>query len=189
MTKSLVRVAALVLLILAASAPHALAQSYISPFLGFNFGGDSNCQSASACEDTMSNYGVALGSGAFIAFEEELFVARDFFGKDPSAATNVLTLMSNLVAGPRLGVVRPYVILGFGFIRTRSTLRLSDFASGDTTLGWTVGGGLELSKGHVGVRADVRRVRGLQALNIPGLPVSGSSLDFNRASVGLLLRF
>ena len=51
----------------------ARADGFISPFIGFNFGGDSsNCASLTNCEDKRTCFGVSLGTvrGVF-GFEED----------------------------------------------------------------------------------------------------------------------
>lgn len=170
-------------------APSAHAQGYISAFLGNNFGGDAGCQSATSCESPASNLGVALGRGNVVVFEEELLYARDFFGKSATQSTNLITLSSNIVVGPRIGYVRPYGLIGLGFMKARAKLSASQLTSSDTNLDWNLGAGLEVAGKHLGVRGDIRQVHALQNITLPGLPISGLKLDFNRASAGIILRF
>ncbi len=179
----------LALFLLVASSPAARAQCYISGFIGNNFGGDSGCQSATSCESPASNLGLALGRGNVVVFEEEFLYARDFFGKSATQSTNLITLTSNIVVAPRIGYVRPYGLIGLGFMKARATLSASQLTSSDTNLDWNLGGGIEVSGKHLGVRGDVRQVHALQNVTLPGLPISGLKLDFNRASAGIILRF
>ncbi len=177
-------------LVLAGVPSAARAQGYIAPFLGVNFGGDAGCPTLSDCDDKSYDMGVAIGSaGALLGFEEEFAYAKHFFGEDPAQSTSVLTLMSNLVVGPRIGIVRPYGLIGIGIIKTRVELTLSDFVESDTNLGWNVGGGLEISGRHVGVRGDVRYFHGFQDVDVPFLPDSSLALDYGRAAAALVLRF
>lgn len=173
------------------AATSAAAQPYITPFVGVSFGGDAACRTT-ACEYNTSNVGVGLGtSGAFAGFEQEFAYVRSFW-KDTQQQTNVLTLMSNLVIGPRVGSLHPYVVAGAGLIKTRVDLTLTGLATSDTSLGWNIGGGLEISGAHLGVRVDLRRLHALQNLEdlpLPLLPVTDLKLDFNRASAGIVLRF
>src|SRR3954467_7200128 len=88
-----------------AAAP-ARAQGFISPYAGYNFGGDSaNCVSLQNCDEKRLNLGVSFGTthGIF-GFEEDIAYARDFFGRTPGGNNAVLTVMSNLMivvpAGP-----------------------------------------------------------------------------------------
>jgi hypothetical protein len=185
-----VAVVAFTALLLVASASTAHAQAYISPFVGFNFGGDSGCQAATACEDRATNFGVALGrSSVLLGVEEEFAYARDFFGKDPTQATSVFTAMSNLLVAPRIGLARPYGLIGIGIIKTRVSATIEDLATSDTSLGWNIGGGFEVGGAHLGVRGDVRYFHGFTDVPLPLLPVTELKLDFGRASAGLVLRF
>lgn len=176
-------------LLLAGWTSVASAQSYLSPFLGYNYGGDAGCQTTTGCESPASNLGIALGRGDAVGFEEELLYARDFFGKSASQSTNLLTLMSNVVVGPRIGFVRPYGLIGAGVMKARVRLNVNDLVNSDTSLAWNLGAGLEIGSRHLRVRGDIRQVRSLGHINIPILPVGGLALSFNRASAGLVLSF
>lgn len=167
----------------------ASAQSYVSPFLGYNYGGDAGCQTALGCESPASNLGIALGRGRVVGFEEELLYARDFFGKSAAQSTNLLTLMSNVVVGPRVGYLRPYGVIGIGVIKARVRLNVDDLVNSDTSLAWNLGAGLEAGGRHLRVRGDIRRVHSLGNVDIPILPIGGLKLSFNRASAGLVLAF
>lgn len=177
------------------AAPFASAQSrgrtprYISPFMGWHYGGDAICQTATECDDKTSDLGVVLGSGAGVAFEEEFLYARRFFGDDPNVASSVVTAMSNIVVGPRIGFIRPYGLIGAGLIKARVKLKLEDLAEGDTGLGWNIGGGVEVGSARLGLRADIRRMHSMKDLDLPLLPVNGLKLDFSRASFGLVFRY
>lgn len=165
------------------------APRYISPFMGFHYGGDAICQTVSGCDDKTSDLGVAFGSGAGVAFEEEFLYARRFFGDDPNLKSSVITVMSNIVVGPRIGVIRPYGLIGAGLIKARVKLTLQDLAEGDTSIGWNIGAGVELGSARIGVRADIRQMHSWKDIDLPLLPVSGFKLDFSRASFGLVLRY
>jgi opacity protein-like surface antigen len=168
----------------------AHAQGYIAPFLGVNFGGDAGCQTLSDCEDKSYNLGVAVGTAnVLFGFEEEFAYAKHFFGDDPLQSTSVLTAMSNFVVGPHIGMVRPYGLIGLGIIKTRVELTLSDIVDSDTSLGWNVGGGLEISGAHIGIRGDVRYFHGFQNLDLPIVSPAELKLDFGRAAAGVVLRF
>src|SRR5262245_11852880 len=72
----------------------AAAQGFVSPFLGFDYGGDSGCPTASNCENKHSNLGISGGKlGALAGAEVEFGYARDFFGDTPGVDSSVLTLM------------------------------------------------------------------------------------------------
>ena len=176
--------------LLAPSSAHA--QGYISPFIGFDYGGDSGCPTASDCEDRNSNIGVAFGTmGAVFGVEAELGYARDFFGESPEQSSNVLTFMSNLMIGPRIGPVRPYVIGGLGLIKTHVELTAPSLLETDNnSFGWNFGGGVMVMFGqHVGVRGDLRRFSSFQERSILGFSLSNEKLSFQRAAAALVLAF
>lgn len=177
---------------LAAIPAPAYAQGFISPFVGFDFGGDSGCQTAADCEDKNSNIGVAFGTmGDVVGFEAELGYARDFFGETPGTASNVLTFMSNLMIGPRIGPVRPYVVGGLGLVKTRVELTgPALLETSNNSFGWDMGGGVMVLFGeHVGVRGDLRWFATFEDLSFLGFTFSDEKLNFQRAAAALVLAF
>ena len=189
---SSVTLSTLILCAIVAAPRDAHAQGVVSPFLGFDFGGDSGGPTASDCEDKNSNIGVAFGQlGDVAGFEAELGYARDFFGEAPGVSSNVLTFMTNLMVGPRIGAVRPYLLGGIGLFKTHV-----EFTSGglletnNNSFGWDFGGGLIVMFGdRVGVRGDLRRFSTFQERSILGFDISNERLGFNRAAAALMLTF
>ena len=170
----------------------AQAQGFISPFIGVDFGGDSGCRTAADCDDRNSNIGVAGGTlGALFGFEAELGYARDFFGETPGTRSNVLTFMTNLMIGPRIGPVRPYVVGGVGLIKTRVELTAPALLdTSNNSFGWDMGGGVMVLFGeHIGVRGDLRWFATFADRAILGFPLSNEKLNFQRASAALVLAF
>jgi hypothetical protein len=170
--------------------PSAHAQGFISPYAGFNFGGDSaNCVSLQNCEDKRLNLGVSLGTThGILGFEEDIAYARDFFGKTPGVSNSVLTVMSNLMLVVPAGPIRPYAIMGVGLIRPHASLDASNLSFDQNALGYDIGGGINLFLGHtVALRGDVRHLHTLQDVTL-GL-FSNDQLDFWRGSAGLTFRF
>src|SRR3954470_24569304 len=101
------------------SGRRANAQGFISPFVGYNFGGDSGCAEITNCEDRHVNWGVALGAlGNIVGFEAEFAHTSDFFGATSSQSTSVLTFMGNFMLAPKIGPVQPYGLAGIGLMRT-----------------------------------------------------------------------
>jgi len=172
------------------SAP-ASAQGFVSPFIGFNYGGDSGCASATNCEDKHSNLGVSGGKlGAIGGGEFEFGYARDFFGKTPGVDTSVLTLMGNVIVGPKLGFIRPFLLGGIGLIKSHIELDTGSLLDSSNNFGWDIGGGVMIMFGdHVGVRGDVRRFKSFQDMDVLGFSLSDEKLTFNRATAGLVLAF
>lgn len=175
-----------------ASASLARAQGFISPFIGYDFSGDSGCPELRGCEDKKLNAGVSVGSlGSILGFELELGYAKNFFGEAPGFSSSVLTLMGNMMLGPRIGPVQPYAVGGIGLIKSHVELTpLTVLTTDNNDAGWDLGGGLIVMAGpHVGVRGDVRHFHAFQDLEVLGLSFGGTKLDFGRASASLVLTF
>jgi opacity protein-like surface antigen len=189
--RSIVIVALLTLGGLPLTSAPASAQGYISPFIGFDYGGNSGCPTATGCEDKDSNLGVAGGKlGSIAGAEVELGYARNFFGDTPGVDANVLTLMTNIIVGPKIGAIRPFVLGGVGLIKSHVEFTAGSLLDSSNDFGWNIGGGVMLMFGdHVGVRGDVRRFKSFSDLDILGFSLSDEKLTFNRASAGLVLAF
>ena len=66
-------------LIALGSARPAHAQGFVSPFIGYDFGGDAGCPSITNCDDKHVNYGVSFGALVkFIGFEVEIAIHPRF---------------------------------------------------------------------------------------------------------------
>jgi opacity protein-like surface antigen len=185
-------VGALIALFMAAAAPDARAQGFISPFVGYNFGGDAGCPSVTNCEDKKLDAGVALGAmGGLLGIEEEFAYSKNFFGSSPNSSSSVLTLMTNLMIVPKIGMVAPYVLAGVGLLKTHVEFAPSSLLTADNNnVGWDIGGGLMVFVSqHVGIRGDLRYFHAFQDLNVLGFTVSDPKLDFGRASAALVLKF
>ena len=176
--------------LLVSMASPARAQGFIAPFIGFNFGGDSsNCASLSSCEEKRLNWGASLGTvNGVLGFEEEVGYASQFFGKTPGGDNAMLTLMSNLMVVIPAGPIQPYGIIGIGLMRSHAQFNASSLALNNNSLGWDIGGGLNIFLAHsIGVRGDIRRLKTLQDVT---LGVFGNDkVEFWRASAGLVFRF
>jgi opacity protein-like surface antigen len=173
----------------------AHAQGFVSPFIGYDFGGVAGCQGVLNCEDKHTNWGVAFGAvGSIVGFEEEFAYANDFFGSSANQSSTVITLMSNFMVAPKIGPVQPYVLGGVGLIRT--TLNVTG-ATDQNQIGWDVGGGVTgYFSQHVGIRGDIRYFHSFQVLDLlnlpippPGLDIGNTKLDFGRASIGVVFKF
>ncbi len=176
---------------LAAARP-ASAQGFISPLVGFNFGGDAGCASATDCEDKNLNLGVSFGTlGSIFGFEEEIGYAKNFFGEAPGVSSNVLTVMSNFMIAPDLKVVRPYALAGVGLMKSHVELTGASLLDTDNnSFGWNVGGGLMVFlTPNIGLRGDVRYFHAFQDLELGGITISDTKLDFGRAAAALVFKF
>jgi hypothetical protein len=185
-------IAAIVFAAWFAAPVSAFAQGYISPLIGYDFGGDSGCPAITGCEDKNLNLGVSIGSlGSVLGSELELAYAKNFFGKIPGVSSSVLTLMGNGMIAPRFGPVQPYFLLGLGLMKTHvefSTASLLE--SNESHLAWDTGGGLILFLGrNVGLRGEIRHFHAFQNLEILGISLVKTKLDFGRAAAGIVFRF
>jgi opacity protein-like surface antigen len=168
-------------------------QAFISPLIGFDFGGDSGCPEVTTCEDRNLNLGVAVGAlGGFFGTELEFAYAKDFFGEIPGVSSNVLTLMGNFMLAPRFGPAQPYGLIGLGLIKTHTDLNATELLdTDDNHFGWDVGGGLIVFFGdHIGVRGDIRYFHAFQDLSLLFLDIGDATkLDFGRAAAAVVFRF
>ena len=122
----LLKVAAGSAVLLAVSAVPVHADTFVAPYIGFNYGGNSNCAALTNCEDRRRNFGVSVGSmSSVVGFEADIGWAKDFFGKVPGAENSVFTLMSNVVIGPGARRVQPYFLAGVGLIRPHTSLNVA----------------------------------------------------------------
>jgi len=174
------------------AASPSSAQGFISPFIGYNFGGDAGCPDLTGCEEKNLNIGVSVGSlGNVVGTELEVAYADDFFGETAGVSSSVLTLMGNVMLAPRFGPAQPYVVAGVGLIKTTVAFDVAGLLESDNNhLGWNLGGGLLAFFGdQLGVRGEVRYFHAFQDLEVVGLSLGDTKLDFGRASAGLVFRF
>ena len=169
----------------------AAAEGFISPFIGFNYGGDSGCPTATNCENKHSNFGVSGGKlGAIGGGEFEFGYAKNFFGEAPGVDTSVLTLMGNVIVGPKIGFFRPFALGGVGLIKSHVELDTGSLLDSSNNFGWDIGGGLMFMFGeHVGVRGDIRRFKSFQDQSILNFSLADEKLSFSRAVAAAVFAF
>ena len=180
------------------TAADAGAQGFVSPLIGYNFGGDAGCPEITNCEEKRINYGVAFGAlNNVFGVEQEIAFANDFFGEAPGVSSSVLTVMTNWMVAPNLKVARPYFTMGIGLIKTDFELTpFSLLSTNNNNFGWDIGGGLMIFFGdHFGVRGDIRHfhtfneIEALQQLEQFGISFGGTKLDFGRAAAAVVIKF
>ena len=185
----------LALLFVIAGASELRAQSYISPLVGYDFGGDSVCMRLTGCEKKQLNLGVALGRlGSVFGYETDFGYTKDFYGTAPGVTSSLLTIMGNVMFVPAVGPVRPYALVGLGLIRSQVNVSSGTFIgeNGNNDIGWDVGGGLFVSFGeHIGLRGDIRYFHSFEEFTVVGFPLgdADANIDFGRASAALVLKF
>jgi opacity protein-like surface antigen len=184
----------LALLISISSAAPARAQGFVSPFIGYNFGGDSGCPEITNCEDKNLNWGVGIGAlGPIFGAELEFAFIPDFFGESNTQSSSVFTLMGNFLLAPRFGPVQPYGAVGLGLIKSHAELTVPGLIQNDednNDFGWDVGGGIFIFFGdHFGVRGDVRYFHAFSALEFAGFNLGETKLDYGRFSGALAVKF
>ncbi|MCM3881128.1 MAG: porin family protein [Vicinamibacterales bacterium] len=176
------------------TASQAHAQGFISPLIGYDFGGDAGCPNVlENCEDAKLNISVSFGAiGSLFGFEEEFAYAPNFLGTASGLSSSTLTLMSNVLFIPKLaGPVRPYVLAGLGLIKTKVDLTSASVLTTDSNnLGWDVGGGLMVFvSDHFGLRGDLRYFHSFQDLTVLGITLGDAKLNYGRLSGGAVLTF
>jgi hypothetical protein len=172
------------LLLVMTSAP-AHADGFLTPFIGYDFGGDSsNCAGLTACSPRRTTYGASVGvTGTSVGFEEDLGYTKDFFGAGSGTETSVLSAMSNVLYPGGRGRIQSYLVSGVGFVR----VSLNQTGVNSTVIGYDLGGGaIGFFTKHVGLRGDVRYVHTIQDVHVL---LSSGKLAFWRASLGLALKF
>ena len=192
LSNRLSKVLVLMVGVLVCAARPARAQGFISPFIGYNFGGDAGCPEITNCEDKHANYGVGFGAlGSIVGFEAEIAHTNEFFGASPVESTSVLTFMGNFMLAPKFGPIQPYGAAGLGLIRT--SIESAGQSNDENQFGWDLGGGvIAFFSQHVGVRGDVRYLHSFQAIDFsrfPALQVRNDKLDFGRASIAIVFKF
>jgi len=182
------RVLMFVLASAAVASPARADGGFITPYIGFNFGGDSaNCLGVTSCEDHRLNFGAAFGTRrGFFGIEEDVGYAPDFFGKT-GEGNGVLTVMTSVLFVVPAGPIKPYALIGIGLVRPHfSTGNLS---FDQNALGYDIGGGINLSFApSVALHGDLRHLHTLQDITFGGF-LSNQPLEFWRASAGLTFGF
>jgi Outer membrane protein beta-barrel domain len=174
----------------------ARADGMIVPFVGVNFAGSSGQEISDAIDAQRVDWGVSLAymGGGVLGIEADIGYSPDFFGKTDLGGSSVLAATGNLLIGIPIGGqtgvgVRPYALVGLGVIRSKVDT-FGDIPSLDNSeLSWDFGGGVMFFFGtHVGLRGDLRYFRtfGDVEFDIVDRP---QTLEFGRASAGLILRF
>jgi opacity protein-like surface antigen len=171
------------------------ADGFVVPWIGSAFG-------SKADNGGRTTVGVSAGGmgAGIIGGEVDFGYNPSFFGDENEYGKNtVLNLMGNLIVGVPVGGqsglgIRPYGVIGVGLIRTSvetGTLFVDD--KSDNMFGWNAGFGvMGYFSDHVGLRGDLRYLRGTHDMNestgLNSIDFTGNKLDFWRASIGVVFR-
>jgi opacity protein-like surface antigen len=170
----------------------ARADGFVTPWVGSAFG--SNIQNG------QTTLGISAGGmgGGIIGGEADFGWSPSFFGTKSDFGNNtVMDVMGNLIVGIPVGGqrgagIRPYVVGGVGLVRTQiDGGTLAKVSSSDNMFGWDAGGGvMGYFSDHVGIRGDLRYLRGTHDLStgVASIDLNGDKLHFWRASFGVVLR-
>jgi opacity protein-like surface antigen len=181
-------------LMLVASDRDVSAQGFISPFIGYNFSGDSGCPEITNCNDKRIDWGFSFGAlGSIAGVEAEVGYTKNFFGETVGQTSNVLTFMGNVMLAPKFGPVQPYGVIGIGLIRTVVEATANPASGDENRIGWDGGGGvIVFFSQHVGIRGDVRYFRSFEVLdlsNFPNLPIRQGKLNYGRIAAAAVFKF
>ena len=99
--------------------------------------------------------------------------------------------MGNVMLAPRFGPVQPYALAGLGLIKTKMELTVPGVLnSNNNDFGWNTGGGLFIFFGdHFGIRGDIRYFHAFSALELLGINLGDTKLDYGRVSGALAVKF
>jgi len=189
------RLLSLAFAVLLFTASAASAQGFISGFVGTAFSKPvlEACSFPAGCVDGQRTYGFAVGGlGSIFGAELDLGYTKAFFGETgEDASSGLTTIMGNLMLAPKIGFVQPYGLAGIGVMRLHVDSLTSTFTEADESkLAWDIGGGIIVFFGrHVGIRGDIRHIRGMQDVELLATTIEGSSIRFNRAAASLVLKF
>jgi len=182
----------------------ARADGFVSPWIGSAFGsgdGVSNGVSTSEIQNGQTSFGVTAGGmgKGIIGGELDFGYSPSFFGDKTLFGTNtVIDLMANLIVGIPVGGqhgagIRPYVTGGVGLLRTQiDGGTVGNVQSSNNGMGWNAGGGvMGYFAQHIGMRGDLRYLRGFTDTDLGFVTPPGDNLSttrFWRASIGVVFR-
>ena len=181
----------------AASAPGvARADGYFVPWAAMQAGNGMNLTDNGRA--SVGVYAGAMGAG-IVGGEVGFGYSPSFFGtKNDFGNNSVIDLMGNVIVGVPIGGthgagIRPFVTGGVGLLRTQiDGGTIAKVSSSNNMLGWNGGAGvMGYFNDHVGLRGDVRYLRGFEDTNtgVSTIDLNGpGQLHFWRVSIGVVLR-
>jgi len=197
--KHIIRTVLLTVFGLAAIAPQARADGWVSPFAGVNFGGSAGGKLGDVADDPSHfTWGVDVGGmlGGIFGAELDVAYAKNFFGSSDIGDNSILTIVPTAIVGIPIGGqhgagIRPFVSGGIGLLRRNldvSNISVFD----DNKAVYTLGAGVMGYFGdHFGVRADYRYFRAFSVddLNITSIDLNKDTFNYSRFTLGAIFRF
>ena len=182
--------------VLGGGTSYAEGEGYISPWIAANASsGVTNYNAGRA------GFGFDAGGiwNGIVGAELDFGYSPTFFGTTNDFGHNTLiNLMPNLIVAVPIGGVggasiRPFVTGGAGWLRTQIDRGLlSNVSNVNNEWGWDAGGGvMAYFNDHVGIRGEVRYIRGFEnlATGTQALDLSGANqLHFWRTGIGVVIR-
>ena len=187
MTRLLLTIAALAL------PATAHAQLQVSPFAGLNFGGDTTSTSGTAGVSATWWVWKWIGIEAEGAYAPMLFEQDGFL-----TSRSVTTVTGNLVFSAPSGSMlstdkfKPYATAGLGLLRPNLSEAGGLAIAKGNALALSAGiGATWFTNDHVGIRADLRYLRGLKEsdLDVNPFGIDFSKFSFWRPTLGIVVKF
>ena len=170
----------------------ARADGFVAPWVGTQFGSNiKNGRPSFGADAGWMGAGI-IGGEVDFGYSPSAFGTVNDFGHN-----TVVNVMANVIVGIPVGGqhgagVRPYASGGMGLVRTQiDGGTLAKVSSSDNMFGWDAGGGvMGYFADHVGLRGDVRYVRGTHQINtgVSAIDLNGDKIHFWRASIGVVFR-
>jgi hypothetical protein len=180
------------------------ADVFAVPFLGLKFGGSTSIVDL---ELAAGKKKLALGasmlkmSSGIVGYEVEFANTSEYFAnaelkdlglgvvKHGSYVTDLTaSVVMSLPPGVTGGGLRPYVVLGGGFIHAEAEDSFEAFQVRRTVPAINIGAGATgMLTNNVGLRFDIRQLRSLS--NDPSVGLVGRRINYSRFTTGLMLHF
>jgi opacity protein-like surface antigen len=190
--KAFVFTASVTLAVAAIPAP-AHAEGYVTPWVGNNWGSNVSSGRAAFGFNAGSMSDGILGGEVNFGYSPSFFGTQNDFGHN-----TVIDFMGNIIigvpmGGRRVAAVKPFFTGGIGLLRTQiDGGTLARVSSSNNQLGWNAGGGvMGYLNEHVGLRGDIRYLRGFENLATGNTLIDldgNNQLRFWRLSGGVVLR-
>ena len=173
----------------------ASADAFLVPYFGWTF--DSKYGPAEPNNKLVYGADIMWVGTSGLGFEVDFAYHPNFFEPaddeeffDFDSDGNVVTFMGNLVFGYQGGGIQPYVVGGFGLMRTNigDVAGLFDDIS-DTAWDVNAGGGLRFGGRKLGVRGDLRYFRQLSDIEFREIEFDLADFSYWRGTIGLAIGF